>query len=88
MIDVGILKALIEYVNSFEPKPVVDAVIEFIDQICQGCNNFVLGKLYEFLTQQRDCFDFFKMFEQKIQLLKNHMIQKSKYGNQNEQPTD
>ena len=31
MIDVGILKALIEYVNSFESKPVVDAVIEFID---------------------------------------------------------
>ena len=31
MVDVGILKSLIEYVNSFEPKMVVDAVIEFID---------------------------------------------------------
>ena len=31
MVDVGLLKVILEYVNSFEPKSVVDAVIDFVD---------------------------------------------------------
>ena len=80
MVDVGLLKVILEYVNSFEPKPVVDAVIDFVDQMCRGGNSFVLGKIFEYLSRQKDCFAFFKMFEQKIALWSAHMIAKAQHG--------
>ena len=51
LVDVGLLKAILEYVSSFEPKEVVDAVIDFIDQMCQGGNAVVLTKLHESLVK-------------------------------------
>ena len=63
LVDVGLLKVVLEYVNSYEPMEVVDAVLGFVDQMCRGGNPFVLKKLYESLSKQKDNFAFFKMIE-------------------------
>ena len=80
LVDVGLLKAILEYVSSFEPKEVVDAVIDFIDQMCQGGNAVVLTKLHESLVKQEDSFAFFKMLEQKIIHSSSHVIFKAQHG--------